>query len=107
MTYEFRMPYRDAESELGHYLQRTGGAPRDAYSQFRVNMLREMLLAAEAVMEDEGVPPATAHRVIRGMIYGGRPHLADEGARIEMQDMITRMHVHGARPSRPYPMPGG
>jgi hypothetical protein len=71
VTYEFRFdgqpPPPSADRMLIDYLQRTGGRSRDPYSAYTENVLRELLSVLEAVMADEHVPPAIAHRILRGV----------------------------------------
>jgi len=103
MTYEFRAdaPPFSADRELAHYLDRTGGRPRDAYGQFRLGLLREMLSVLEAVMQDERVPPAVQQRVLRGVIYGNRPHASDEATRIH--ERVVQLEGGLAAASSPRP----
>jgi hypothetical protein len=101
VTYEFRIdgqpPPLNASRMLDEYLSRTGGAPRDAVSQLQVTMLRELLSVLEVVLADELVPRGVALRVLRGLIYGGRPHISDEEYRMtrtrEMTEMLMRQPV--------------
>jgi hypothetical protein len=99
VSYEFRVdgqpppppPPLDVSRMLNDYLERTGGRSRDAYGFYTENVLRELLSVLEAVLDGEHVPRTVAYRILRGVIYGGRPHRADEDARQEMTKMLTDM----------------
>lgn len=96
MSYEFWIdgrppPPADVTRMLNEYLERTGGRSRDAYGSYQENVLRGLLSVLEAVLADEQVPPAIARRILRGVIYGGRPRRSDEDVRQEMTKMLTDM----------------
>jgi len=62
-----------ANALIEDYFRRLGhprDSAMDAVWQFEHIMLRDMLSRLEVILEDEGVEPATAERVIRCMLYG-------------------------------------
>ena len=62
-----------ANALIEDYFRRLGhprDSAMDAVWQFEHTMLRDMLSRLEVILEDEGVEPATAERVIRCMLYG-------------------------------------
>jgi hypothetical protein len=60
------------------------GRPKDAAYNYQLAVLREILSVVEDVLNEEHVPDEVAERIIRTVIYGGRPHRADADQRIEL-----------------------
>jgi hypothetical protein len=83
----------NASRVIENYFRRTG-QPRDSaldgVYMYEMTMLRELLGRLEAILEDEGVPPETAERVIRCMIYGA-PSPAGAELRMQQQERMTEM----------------
>jgi hypothetical protein len=78
----------------------TGGEQlRDAAYQYQYTVLREILSVVEDVLNEEGVPREVAERIIRTVIYGGRPHRADADQRIELTAQLAEALQH--RPPTP------
>jgi hypothetical protein len=78
---------------IEEYFLRTGHPPDsslDGVYMYELTVLREMLTRLETILEDEGVAPETAERVIRCMLYGA-PSPADAELRMRQQERMTEM----------------
>lgn len=74
-----------AREMLEGYLHFIGMAqPADAAQQFQVTLLRQWISHLDEVLRAEKLSPDCVHRIIRGMIYGGVPVLAEAGVRDEL-----------------------
>lgn len=97
----------DAHRIIEDYFRRTG-VPRDSaldgVYMYEMTMLREVLSRLEAILEDEGVPPETAERVIRCLLYGA-PSRADAELRMQQQEQMIEMLSR--MPPLPVNMSGG
>jgi hypothetical protein len=78
-----------AQAVLDDYLRRTGlSRPADAAQQYQVSLLRQWADHLDAVLEAEGIPPGAADRIIRGVIWGSTPQVAEAGIR---EELVTEM----------------
>lgn len=67
--------------DLFEDFSRRAGYPRsgtDAYAGYELMVLRDTVQRLEIILDDEGVPPATARRVVRCMLYGSPSQSAAE-----------------------------
>lgn len=90
---------RAARAELGSYLERTRlSRPADAVQQFQITMLEQWTDHLAAVLEAEDIPPGTAMRIIRGVIWGGAPDRGEEVIRVQVTDELRRLHETAGMP---------
>jgi hypothetical protein len=79
-----------ARSLAEDYFRRTG-QPRDgsldASYLYQMTVLRDLLSRLEVILDDEGVPPTTAHRVVRGLLYGS-PSPFEAELRIQQDERL-------------------
>jgi hypothetical protein len=82
------------------YFRRTGrpgAAGLDAACQYQVTVLQDLLELPELVLDDEGVPGETVHRVIRHMLYGS-PSVADAEMRMQREEQLKDLLRNTVRP---------
>jgi hypothetical protein len=85
---------------LEQYLRRLGlSAPADAVLQIQVTLLRQWCEHLEDVLEAEAVDAARRLRIIRAMIYGGTPHLAEQEIRQQMTTEMAKLAPHANPPA--------
>jgi hypothetical protein len=85
----------EARATLERYLARIGlSAPEDAALQVQTTLLRQWVDHLDDVLEAEDLPALKRERIIRAMIYGGAPNLAEQEIRqqltAEMKDVLSR-----------------
>ncbi len=88
---DYRMSYTNHLVES--YLRRTGqpgDVQKDGVYAYQWAVLRDVLVRLEVILEDEGVPRATAERVLRCLLYGA-PSAADAGMRIDQDDRTAEL----------------
>ena len=82
-----------ARQIIEDYFRRTGQPADnalDAAFMYQRSVLRDLLERLDAILADEGVPPATAAHVIRCMLYGS-PSVADAELRMEQDKRMVEM----------------
>jgi hypothetical protein len=85
-----------AHAIVADYFRRRNVPPDsqlDGLYQYEMTILRDMLDRLEVILDDEGVPPEVAQRVIRCMLYGSpSPAAAEERMRRENEtaDLLNR-----------------
>lgn len=68
-------------------------AHQDGQFDYSLNVLREILQRLEVILEDEGVEPEKATRILRCLLYGA-PSEADAEERIRThQEMVKLMQA--------------
>lgn len=84
---------------LENYLRRIGlSHPKDAAQQVQITLLRQWVEHLDQVLADERVPGDLRVRVVRAMIYGGVPTLAEAEIRQEMTAEMIHLAEHGTFP---------
>jgi hypothetical protein len=73
---------------IDRHLRRTGGRAYydDALTSLTINLTRDVLTLVDAALDDEGIDPVVAGRVIDRVIYGAVPlpeHVAERKRREE------------------------
>lgn len=82
------------------HLQRVGGREmydRDPTYRASMSVLRDFVRHLGIVLEDEGIPPELAERIVRGVLYGS-PNVADAEQRMRDRELIAEALMH--RPIR-------
>jgi hypothetical protein len=68
-----------ARALMDDYGRRSGQPDAlNVYGNYEMHLLRDMLTRLEIILDDEGVDPGTARRVIRCMLYGSPSQAAAE-----------------------------
>jgi hypothetical protein len=83
------------------YLHRSGQpgpGQKDAGYQYEWAVLRDLLGRLEVILDDEGIPPDKAERVMRCLLYGS-PHAPDADLRMEQQAEMVKLLGESARPA--------
>ncbi len=84
----------EAREILEDYLARIGlGHPSDAAQQVQVTLLRQWCDHLADVLEAENppIPGDQRARIIRAVIYGGAPNLAEQEIRQELAAEMTKL----------------
>ena len=81
----------NADRLFERYMKRTGhwNRPVDGVLQFQHTYILDVLRRLEVILDDEGVSPETATRVMRGVLYGA-PGEAEAELRIQQQEAMIR-----------------
>jgi hypothetical protein len=89
---------------LEAYLARIGlSRPADAAMQVQVTLLRQWTEHLDDVLEAESLPADVRARIIRAVIYGGAPSLAEAEIRQEMTAEMTDVLSRSTAPRMPWP----
>jgi hypothetical protein len=85
-------------SEMVHDYFRRMGQPGDmsldAYYQYEMALLRDMLTRLEVILADEDVPLDAAARVIRCMLYGAPTRAGAEQRMRRDAEMVKLLNSH-------------
>ena len=88
----------EARHILEQYLSRIGmSRPKDSAQQFAVT-LRQWTEHLDEVLTAEDLPGDVRARIIRAMIYGGAPTLAEAEVREQMFAEMVKLAEHGIFP---------
>ncbi len=86
------MSFTDQEIErYSIRLGNPGAARTDPYFQYHLTLLRNLLTIVEISLEDQGVDPEIARKVIRHVVFGGYPESADIVVRREHEAEMRRL----------------
>ena len=85
-----------ARAILEGYLQRIGlRRPSDIAQQVQITLLRQWTEHLDDVLDAEGLPAGLRERIIRAVVYGGAPSLAEGEIRQEMVTEMLDLAKHG------------
>lgn len=93
----------EAREILENYLRRIGlSRPSDVAQQVQVTLLRQWTEHLDQVLADERLPGDLRTRIVRAVIYGGVPTLAEAEIRQEMTAEMIHLAERGTfPPARP------
>jgi len=81
-----------ARAILETYLQRIGlSRPADIAQQVQLTLLRQWTEHLDDVLDAEGLPAGLRTRIIRAVVYGGAPSLAEGEIRQEMTAEMIKL----------------
>lgn len=89
----------EARHILEQYLSRIGlSRPKDSAQQFTVTLLRQWTDHLDEVLEAEKLPGDVRIRIIRAMVYGGAPTLAEAEVREQLTAETIKLAENGIFP---------
>ena len=92
----------EARHILERYLARIGlSHPADSAQQYMVSLLRQWTEHLDDVLEAEELPADQRARIIRAVIYGGVPTLAEAEVRQEMTAEMIQLAERTVPQARP------
>ena len=89
----------EAREILENYLRRIGlSRPADIAQQVQITLLRQWTEHLDQVLADERVPGDLRIRIVRAVIYGGTPTLAEAEIRDELTAEMVKLAERGVFP---------